>query len=87
MRGLPADPSTGIVFVRVDEAGVEIPRLHAPREGEQDREGDRRHQHHAFGAEVEHAGAFVDQEAERREREHGARGARKRKAKAQNPRA
>ena len=35
--------------------------------------GDGGDQHHPFGAEVDDAGALVDEQAERREREHGAR--------------
>ncbi len=41
--------------------------VHAGREA-----GDRGDEHHAFGAEVDDAGALVDQEAQARDREHGA---------------
>jgi hypothetical protein len=37
------------------------------------------HQHDAFGTEVDDAGAFIDQQTERREGEHGARVERGRK--------
>jgi len=35
---------------------------------------NRGHQHHAFGAEVDDAGAFVDEQAQAGQREHGAGG-------------
>ena len=55
-----------------DGAGAErepvVAGVHGGREA-----GDRGDQHHPFGAEVDDAGALVDQQAERGEREHGAR--------------
>jgi hypothetical protein len=34
--------------------------------------GDRGHQHHAFGTQVDDAGTFVDQQAQPRQGQHGA---------------
>src|SRR4051794_32801023 len=54
-----------------DRAGAEREPVVAGVDGGREA-GDRRDQHHPFGAEVDDAGALVDQEAERSEREHGA---------------
>ncbi len=55
-----------------DRAGAEGEPVVAGVEGGREA-GDRGDQHHALGAEVDDAGALVDQEAERGEGEHRAR--------------
>ena len=55
-----------------DRAGAEREPVVAGVDGGREA-GDRGDQHHALGAEVDDAGALVDQQAERGEREHGAR--------------